>query len=163
MCPVTNWRSILSSPQNYVHVHPPQKHLYNTIKTKTINLWKTRWKRETTCRQTRLMLPKPNSIFTKHLFTLSRGELSMLLQFVTGHNYLRYHLYNTGRADNPMCRLCHEEKETAWHIMAECPRLFFVRAEHLCAMELDHMPHPRALLNFLKSPTINPLLTIPNT
>ena len=136
--------------------------LYNKIKTETINKWKMRWKRDTTCRQTRLMLPHPNPIFTKFLFTLSRTEVSLLLQFVTGHNYLKYHLYNTGRADDPMCRLCNEDNETAWHIMAVCPRLFFIRADHLCAMQLDHMPHPRALLNFLKDPKINSLITIPS-
>ena len=84
-----------TASQNIVHVHPPRKLLYGKIKTKTMNKWKMRWKRETTCRQTRLMLPKPNKIFTKYLFTLTRQELSLLLQFVTGHNYLRCLLYTS--------------------------------------------------------------------
>ena len=143
-------------------VAAPIKHYYTEIAKKTQAAWRHRWKNETTCRQARQMLPELNPIFSKYLLKLQRSELSTILQFVTGHNYLQYHLFNTGRADSPNCRLCEEAPETAWHILSECPSLSFQRMNTLIQCEVLTLPHPRRLTRFLELRMVRSLLEFPN-
>ena len=154
----------LGTACNNLHSVPtPIKHYYHKIAQRTHAMWRRRWKAEPSCRQTRQMLPEPNEIFSKYLISLPRQDTSLLLQFITGHNYLNYHLFNTQRSITPTCRLCHESDETSWHILAECPRLFMTRCSILCAWVIEKLPHPKAILEFLKSPQISPLLSITET
>ena len=46
-----------------------------------------RWAGQPTCRQTRLMIPRPSTIVTDYLMTLDKADCSLLLQYFTGHNY----------------------------------------------------------------------------
>ena len=60
----------------------------------------------------------------------------MLVQFVTGHNFLRYHQYKIGKAQSKSCRLCGVGIETSEHIVWKCATL------------------ARSLLNFWVDPSI---------
>ena len=64
--------------------------LKKELKDKLLKSWNQRWTNEVTCRQTKLMLPSPDQNFSKYLIQSSRTELSSLIQFLTGHNYLLY-------------------------------------------------------------------------
>ena len=70
------------------------------LRAETYTNWTTRWQGEITCRQTRLILPKPSSEMSKFLLNLTRADISRMVQFITGHNYLRY-CYITHRC---LCR-----------------------------------------------------------
>ena len=79
--------------------------------------------------ESRLFVPEVGDAGAAALMELNREDLSVLVQAVTGHNFLNYHLNNTGRADSNKCRLCCEEKETTWHLFTECPALAMKRRE----------------------------------
>ena len=92
-----------------VHQAVPRslKNIYVELKTEYREKWWKLWSQDKTCRQTRLMLPKPNPLYTKIMLQMSRVNLSLLVQFITGHNYLRYHKSNSGQFNaGPKCRLC---------------------------------------------------------
>ena len=129
------------------------------IRTKYIQEWMNQWGAEPTCRQTRLILPEVHPSLTQILMKVSRPDVSKLAQFITGHNYLQYHLFNTNVVQSPTCRVCGEENETAWHLLAECPALardrlfFFLDAESLSP------PDPKKLWEYLSLPTLHQLLS----
>ena len=85
--------------------------------------WTSCWRAEPTCRQTRLILPKPAPQPASFLFKLTRHNLSMMVQFISGHNHLKYHQTLTGKSQISQCRLCEEDTETAWHLLNTCPAL----------------------------------------
>ena len=78
--------------------------------------WVDRWRREISCRQTRLLLPELNAQMVEFLFKLSRHFFSQLVQFISGHNYLLYLQVLMGKSEVVDCWLCGVEAETAWHI-----------------------------------------------
>ena len=87
------------------------------IHTKHIEMWADRWTRQSTCRQTRLMIPHPSNIVTDYIMPLDRADCSLLVQFLTGHNYLRHHLYVMGISENKECRLCQDGTKDSWHLL----------------------------------------------
>ena len=59
---------------------------------------------------------------------MGRKNLSRLVQFLTGHNKLKRHKNIQNGVDNPQsCRLCEEEEESSFHVIAECPATQFYR------------------------------------
>ena len=90
------------------------------------NLWEERWKQRSDCRQTKLWFPSVNAdsrAKSKSLLSLPRESLSTAIQFITGFNRLYKHQKVCDRTEDidSTCRLCLEEDESAWHVVAECP------------------------------------------
>ena len=57
-------------------------------------------------------------------------NLSRLVQFLTGHNKLKRHKNIQNNVDDPhSCRLCFEEEESSFHVIAECPATQYYRWE----------------------------------
>ena len=54
-----------------------------------------------------------------HFGRLSRIDLGLLIQFVTGHNYLCRHRKVMGEEDD-RCRLCGEDIEDSLHLWENC-------------------------------------------
>ena len=54
------------------------------------------WTGQPSCRQSRLMILRPSTIVTDYIMSRDRADCSLLVHFLTGHNYLRYHLYVIG-------------------------------------------------------------------
>ena len=46
-----------------------------------------------------------------------------MVQLITGHNYMKRHEALVNRTEDSECRLCLEDDETSFHIIAECPAL----------------------------------------
>ena len=128
------------------------------LKTKYHQEWNARWKNETTCRQTRLMLPDLNPQLSHFMFQLSRTNLSLISQFLTGHNYLRYHRSVSGQfLLRPKCHLCSNAVEDSWHLLIDCEAL-----ERLRRQAFDHMVppflQPNQLLWFIRNSKIVKLM-----
>ena len=52
------------------------------------------------------------------------------MQFLTGHNKLKRHKnIQNGVTDPHSCRLCLEEEESSFHVIAECPAMQTYRSE----------------------------------
>ena len=74
-----------------------------------------------------------------------------MVEMITGHNRLNRHQSLVDKAVPPICRKCNEEEETAYHIVAACPRLLFKRWEAFRTPFLDKDPvwNPKSFLKFL--------------
>lgn len=101
-----------------------------TICNMAMLLWRKEWQNLDTCRQTKIFFPEPNLVISKYLLSMNRTKLCVIIQFYTGHACLKYHLYKMGLVEDPMCRLCIEDEETASHVALDCPALENVRREY---------------------------------
>ena len=78
-------------------------------------------------RITKEFFPEPDTILSESLLDLPRHVLSQCVAFITGRNDLQYHrsLQEVGLSNS--CCLCFQERETASHLITECPRLSLTR------------------------------------
>ena len=126
--------------------------------------WEERWQAHVPCRQTRLFLPKLNPKMGKSLLGLPRSELGLMMQVLTGHAHLNYHLSKQNRSRNSKCRKCRkcdEEDESAWHLYKDCPAFETLRLQYLYTEDEDRDIDPAGLYTFCQS-TIFPMLIHPD-
>jgi hypothetical protein len=50
---------------------------------------------------------------------------------LTGHCYLKGHLFKLGLTNDPICDRCQEEDESAIHILCDCEAVAHIRVRHL--------------------------------
>ncbi|MCF6239054.1 MAG: hypothetical protein L3J79_09665 [Candidatus Marinimicrobia bacterium] len=128
------------------------------VKDKMVGVWAEKWKSEDLGRQTKIWFPTPAPNLTKNLLKLSRYELGHVVQIITGHNYLNYHLHNQSKVDSPLCRYCQEDQETSWHLIADCPAFGLSRMQIFCKTFLDEPPSLNQLVRFIQLDRIDKLL-----
>ena len=74
----------------------------------------------TSYRMMRNFYPGPNSIKAKKILKLSRQDLKLFVEIITGQNNLNYlNKIIFGLTD--LCQFCEEEKESFIHMINECP------------------------------------------
>ena len=146
---------------NFVATHTPMRQIKTELRHRTIRTWMDRWAKDITCRQTRLIVPKPSKYLTDFLFDQHRTEFSSMVQFCTGHNFLKYHRYNTNRAPDATCRLCQEDRETAWHLLTECPALFWLRHQIFYTDQPKAPFNPTGIADFIAEARVAHLLHDP--
>jgi ribonuclease HI len=109
---------------------------YATMKQRVNNLitaqWQRRWSSSEDCRATKYFCPKVDTGKLKRVIKMSRENLNLLFQAITGHGLFAAHLSKWKDVDN-ICKLCGEEDETALHVWDSCPALEKERRER----ELD--------------------------
>jgi len=104
--------------------------------------WSIAWKSYDQARQTKIWFPKPDLKKSTQLLTMNRNNLSRLVQFITGHNKLKRHTNLQNEVNDPYsCRLCLEDEETSFHVIAECPATQTVRSS------VFKLPTPATLPN----------------
>lgn len=131
----------------------------DVVQKTTQRRWANRWEQDKAYRQTKIWFPVPQNR-VKHFMMLSRAELGVMVQFITGHNYLNYHMNNVDKSTNPLCRLCGENVETSWHLISDCPVLW---AERFDIFGWYEPPEPLKwtvvqLSRFLQKDRVGPLL-----
>ena len=67
--------------------------------------------------------------FAKELTMMSKRDLRVATQILTGHAALNHHLSRVNRTVQPLCPLCEAEEETVSHLLGQCPMLGSLRAE----------------------------------
>ena len=91
--------------------------------------WSKAWKGYSQARQTKIWFPEPDYKKSLQLLKKERKTLGRLVQFFTGHNKLKRHRnIQNGVNDPHSCRLCLEEEESSFHVIAECPALQYLRS-----------------------------------
>ena len=66
-----------------------------------------------------------------------------MVQFITGHNKLKRHKnIQDGILDPYSCRLCLEEEESSFHVIAECPAMQIHRTEVFKQPVPKNLPNP---------------------
>ena len=96
------------------------------------NRWERRWNQSTEYIHTKYFIQRPTKLVSRNLGQLSREQLSLLVQVITGHCNLLYHSrhYSSEQEEDTLCRLCLEEDEKPWHILTDCPALHQRRLDH---------------------------------
>ena len=82
--------------------------------------WQTRWSHLTTCKQTKVWLPRIRGSIIPFIRRLDRKELGHLIHFITGHNHLLRHRSKLGQGGDDKCRLCGVVREDPVHLWVEC-------------------------------------------
>ena len=87
---------------------------------------------------------------SRHALTLTRPELGLFVQMITGHNFLNKHEAKINLEVDPTCRFCGEDRETSFHIIGTCPSFWRVRRECFETHELDSLSPEWQFFQFLK-------------
>ena len=120
----------------------PQINQRNKIKEFFHKKWMKAWKLYDQARQTKIWFPTMNAKKSSQLLKMKRNDLSRLVRFLTGHNKLKRHKnIQNNVTDMYSCRLCKEEEESSFHVIAECPAMEIYR------MGAFQLPTPSTLPN----------------
>ena len=149
-------------PDGSIRYQRSWSNVKTALRDETYVRWARRWTKEITCRQTRLFFPTPTSAIAPVLLQMSRTDLGKMVQFLTGHNYLRYHLVKMAKSVDSICRLCEEAEESSWHILTECPVLEPQRRYLFFEHELQAPPRPDQVHLFISDPRVGNLLRHPD-
>ena len=119
----------------------------------------------TTCRQTKIIMPRQNFPKTKQMVQHDRETISLLTQLITGHAHLNRHNWIINKENQAKCRLCSNDTETPIHLLADCEPLWRDRQEIFGQTFLDHnrpIWEVEQLVKFLKLETIRNLFNSVN-
>ncbi|CAL8132135.1 unnamed protein product [Orchesella dallaii] len=90
------------------------------IKSVAIKKHKMLWGRYGGARQTKELIDIPSMRVSNFLITLSRSNIRLFTQVITGHSTLNGHLHRIGRADSNICPYCNNGRETSLHFLGRC-------------------------------------------
>ena len=122
---------------------PPKSETNKIIKNHTHDLWKKRYNKSIKSSTMEYLVPEIDTALSGQLMKMSRADLSIAIQYLTGHNFLLHHekKMTTGEDRrkflNSRCRLCNREEETTQHMIYNCDALAKKRAATLGAYFLD--------------------------
>ena len=104
----------------------------------------------------------PSLYVENFFFLLPTMNLSVPVQWLTGHCYLNVYDYKLGRTDTKMCRFCELDEESSSHLITDCEVFWQERVESFKAYFLDKSSptwEVSDLVKFLSSKPIRPLTT----
>ena len=105
--------------------------------------WSKAWKSYAQARQTKIWFPKPDQKKSLQLLSRSRKILGSLVQFLTGHNKLKRHKnIQDGITEPDSCRLCRQDEESSFHVIAECPAMQTIRTGAFKLPTPTTLPNP---------------------
>ena len=99
------------------------------IRNWTLKRWKTSWTNRGDCRRTKEVVSWVTPSLTVKLLSLSRSQLHLIMQMLTGHCNLQKHKKTTGRAADSCCPKCGKEDETPDHHIGQCVSYQNIRKE----------------------------------
>ena len=111
----------MSAPQQVLALARPV--VKELTKELTLEKHKKIWKNLRSCRLARTLVPTPTAKLAKQLLQLSRDRMRLYIGVVTGHYTFNQHMHRLGVSDTSDCRGCHDEDETAEHVLCYCPAL----------------------------------------
>ena len=119
--------------------------------------WSKKWNERKDCRQTKIWFPEVHRRRSEDILRWDRQTLGKLIQFFTGHNFLRRHEALQNNSSSATCRLCGEDDETSWHLAAKCPAVWRARQDTLYGVEFNNFIPDwsvHQIIRFLRVPTI---------
>lgn len=85
--------------------------------------WLREWANKPGHRQSKYWIKEDNwEDLHRTLYRLGREEMGLVLQYISGHNQLRYHSHNVNNNYSDNCRLCGQGREESVHFLMDCPR-----------------------------------------
>ncbi len=91
-------------------------------------VWQKRWDRESTCKMAKAFLPEVDRTRLNHVKRESVLNLQLMMAIITNHGFFGAHLNKLNKNYDPTCGLCDREKETSYHIYAECSETVHFRS-----------------------------------
>ena len=114
-------------------------------------------------RQNKIVVLASRKRESEVLINHDHRTLSTFTQFITGFNLLGYHQRNVkGPAVDPTSRLCLEEIDDAWHLIADCPALM-TRRRVIFSQEFLQLDPPwtvSQVVRFISLNQMNRLLSL---
>ena len=125
------------------------------IKNQFQQTWIELWENVDGHRQSKLFIDAPKASLWRDLQKLNKKQVSLVIQFVTGHAFLRRHqAIVTGDTSQVECQLCKKEPETPEHLVAMCPKLCDQRVKVFKALYIPNITNfdwsVRELIKFLE-------------
>ena len=107
--------------QEHVHV-PISYNLFKAhIKTAIYAEWIDQWQHDPNkYKHTRIFFPRMEPKYSKQILKLTRTNLKLLVEIITGHNNFRTFSNKIKPLTNTQCSFCNTEPETVLHLMTEC-------------------------------------------
>ena len=107
----------------------------------TMREWDREWQEHPSCRQTRHFFPSMRPRMSYDLMKTDRKVFGLLVQVLTGHNYMRQHQdvidsANGDETEDPTCTLCGDGNMSSQHIIGECGALAHLRQKYFSAQFL---------------------------
>ena len=137
----------------------PKSRVRHICKLKLADKWTRIWQQREDCRQTRQWFPEVNLQASRTIAKMDRRELSTVVQVITGHNFMNRHSFLLGDTDEEECRLCLEDEESTFHVIAECPALWATRQQVFGVHTLEApLTWSTQMSIFLRGKTIGHLL-----
>ncbi len=110
-----------------------------TLNVKDVSVMGLEANHVTSCHQTKYWLDVPGSMGDTAA-RLDCPTLSIVLQALTGHNYLNCHHYIDGEFSEQICRFCGEEVEEFIHLACECSALTMECFSSVQGLQLGRQP-----------------------
>ena len=100
--------------------------------------WEKEWQDHPTCRQSKHFFPTPRPEMAYELLKAPRNIFGLLVQVITGHNYMKNHQFvidqaNGDETEDPTCTLCGDGNMSSQHILGECGALTHLRLKYFSA------------------------------
>jgi len=122
--------------------------LIHLLKSLAQQLFQERWDSAIGMRQAK-------ELISGQKYEISRENLRTVTGLLTGHRHLRPHQYLMGITEDPTCRGCLEEEESAGHILMWCSAFTRSRTAFLGQSIMTHRAikelRPSRLVGFIKS------------
>ena len=72
----------------------------------------------------KMVLQDPSSKLSTDLLRMDRRNLKQVVELITGHGHWRKHMHRMGVfMEEPICRKCGQQEETAEHLLFDCEPL----------------------------------------
>ena len=139
--------------------------LRSSLRTKVVEHWNEWWKSRLEYRQTKHFFPEIDQKLAKSLVKFKRKSFSIMVQLITGHNFLRRHssiVLNGYPCEDSGCRHCDQDEESSFHIFARCEKFAEPRRKWFDEPFLDHpfKINAKNLMGFLRDAKIDDLSNI---
>jgi hypothetical protein len=105
-------------------------------------------------RQAKLFLTTHSKKRASEILNMSRTNIRLITELLTGHCHLKKHLHRIGLSASNTFRFCEDEEETPVHILCECDeiaRLRLLYLGHAFPKPGDVMANPlRQMVRFIE-------------
>ena len=105
---------------NKVNTNKPWCNIKAEIDEYTRLLWRQKWESEERFKHTKEFYGGPNKQKSRGVMGMGTHTLSNWIKAITGHNNLAYFQSKLDSEISPICRLCHYQNETLYHLITEC-------------------------------------------
>ena len=118
----------------------PMSYFKAKISSRVLEDWNAEWANDPICRRTKIFFPKVDAKKANDMLKIrSKSTFSQLVRCITWFSGLKDYNYKIDPKNtlDPFCRSCGDEIESTAHLVANCPKLNWLRLEAFQCMQMD--------------------------